>query len=71
MPAESELHIDPDSLNALLAEFAVAQGKQWARFEGGALQLQFGALRLSVERLVCTADGVDIHLQCALEGESA
>lgn len=71
MPAESRLHLDADSLNALLADYVTVPGKLEARFEAGVLHLEIGALALSIERLELTPDGLDIHLQAAGKGESA
>lgn len=66
---DSHLHLDPDALNALLAEFVDRPGKLSARFEKGTLVLATPDLVLRITALEVRADGVEIRLQVAPAGD--
>lgn len=66
---DSHLHLDPDAINALLAEFVDRPARLTARFEKGTLVLATPELVFRITGLEVRADGVEIRLQVAPAGD--
>lgn len=63
MPAgQSSIHLDPDTINAILAQFVNRPGGAQVVFHDGRFSIRAGGLTLAVDRIQIGPQGIDIDI---------
>lgn len=58
----SSIHLDPDVLNALLAQYVNRPGGPHVTFQDGRFVARVGGVTVWVDRVSIGADGLDVNL---------